>query len=168
MLVQKKLRASPRVHLVYVAWRKAMRRVWQLSNVTHCLLLPIICNCLPIDITLEKKFLKFIWNCFNNSNTIVQIIVNISMKNRKSVLGINFRYLAFKYKIKSNYWQEDWKHIERCIFNYAETTRSDSDYYVGNTVRELYLTRSADFILDTAELNLLIHHLCTSYSYYTV
>ena len=40
--------------------------------------------------------------------------------------------------------------------------RSDSDYYVGNTVRELCLTRSADFILDTAELNLLIHHLCTS------
>ena len=73
-----------------------------------------------------------------------------------------FRYLAFKYKIKSNYWQEDWKHIERCIFNYAETTRSDSDYYVGNTVRELCLTRSADFILDTAELNVLIHHLCTS------
>ena len=58
--------------------------------------------------------------------------------------------------------KEDWKHIERCIFNYAETTRSDSDYYVGNTVRELCLTRSADFILDTAELNLLIHHLCTS------
>ena len=55
------------------------------------------------------------------------------MKNRKSVLGINFRYLAFKYKIKSNYWQEDWKHIERCIFTYAETTRSDSDYYVSNT-----------------------------------
>ena len=47
-------------------------------------------------------------------------------------------------------------------FTYAETTRSDSDYYVGNTVRELCLTRSADFILDTAELNLLIHHLCTS------
>ena len=32
---------------------------------------------------------------------------------------------------------EDWKHIEHCIFTYAETTRSDSDYYVGNTVRDL-------------------------------
>ena len=51
--------------------------------------------------------------------------------------------------------------IVRCIFTYAETTRSDSDYYVSNTVRELCLTPSADFILDTAELNLLIHHLCT-------
>ena len=51
--------------------------------------------------------------------------------------------------------------MERCIFTYAETTSSDSDY-VGNTVRELCLTRSADFILDTAELNLLINHLCTS------
>ena len=47
-----------------------------------------------------------------------------------------------------------------CIFTYAETTRSD--YYVGNNVRELCLTRCADFILDRAELSLLIHHLCTS------
>ena len=94
---------SGRAEIFDVAWRKAMRRVWQLSNVTHCSLLTIICNCLPTDITLEKRFLKFLWNCFNNSNTIVQIIVNISMRNRKSVLGINFRYLAFKYKIKYNY-----------------------------------------------------------------
>ena len=84
------------------------------------------------------------------------------MKNRKSVFRINFRYLAFKYKIKSNYWHTDGNHIERCIFNCAETTRSDSDYYVGNIVRGICLTRSADFILDTAELNSLIHHLCTS------
>ena len=62
------------------------------------------------------------------------------MKNRISVLGINFRYLALKYKIKSKYWHKDWKHIERCIITYAETTRSDSDYYVGNTVRELCVT----------------------------
>ena len=78
-------------------------------------------------------------------------------------------YLMTKFILHQHYiakvlfhWQEDWKHIKRCSFTYAETTRSDSNYYVGNTVRELCLTRSADFILDTAELNLLIHHLCTS------
>ena len=75
------------------------------------------------------------------------------MKNRKSVLGSIFRYLAFKYKVKSNYWHEDWKHIERCIFTYAETTRSDSDYYVGNTVRELCLTRSADLLISLIQPN---------------
>ena len=72
-----------------------------MSIVTHCSLLPIICNCFPIDITLEKRLLKFIWNCFNNLNTIVQIIVNISMKSHKSVLGIKFCYLAFKYTIST-------------------------------------------------------------------
>ena len=61
-------------------------------------------------------------------------------------------------------WHEDRKHIEYCIFTYADTTRSDSDYmyYVGNTVKELCLTRSDNFILETAESNLLIHHLLTS------
>ena len=68
---------------------------------------------LPCHLIIEIKLFLFLF--FNNSNTIVQIRVNISMKNRKSVLGINSRYLAFKYKIKSNYWHEDWKHIERAF-----------------------------------------------------
>ena len=40
--------------------------------------------------------------------------------------------------------------------------RSDSDYYVGNTIRELCLTRSVDIILNTIEINVLIKHLCSS------
>ena len=31
-----------RIEKYYVAWRKAMRKVWKLPNLTHCNLLPVI------------------------------------------------------------------------------------------------------------------------------
>ena len=49
-----------RIERYYVAWRKAMRKVWKLPNLTHCNLLPVITNCLPLNIILEKRLLKFI------------------------------------------------------------------------------------------------------------
>ena len=53
----------------YMAWRKAMRKVWKLPNLTHCNLLPVITNCLPLNIILEKRFLKFIWSIINSENS---------------------------------------------------------------------------------------------------
>ena len=31
-----------------------MRKVWKLPNLTHCNVLPLITNCLPLNIILEK------------------------------------------------------------------------------------------------------------------
>ena len=42
----------------YVAWRKSLRRVWKISNVTHNNLLPFIHNCHPIDVILENAVLN--------------------------------------------------------------------------------------------------------------
>ena len=44
----------------YVAWRKAIRRIWKLLYRTHNNLLHLINLCLPIDVTLEKRFIKYI------------------------------------------------------------------------------------------------------------
>ena len=41
---------SGRAQVFYVAWRKAMRRVWQLSNVTHC-------SCCPLSVTVYQSIL---------------------------------------------------------------------------------------------------------------
>ena len=46
------------LELFYVAWRKSLRRVWNISNVTHNNLLPYIHNCHPIEVILEKHCIK--------------------------------------------------------------------------------------------------------------
>ena len=83
-----------RIEKYYVAWRKAMRKVWKLPNLTHCNLLPVITNCLPLNIILEKRLLKFIWSIINSENRIVNNVFKFALNNRRSVLGKNFRYLA--------------------------------------------------------------------------
>ncbi len=146
----------------YVAWRKIMRKVWQVSNVTHCVLLPIIADCMPIDIMLERRLLKFIWSCYNSENVIVKTITCFAMNNRKSVLGRNFRYLAFKYKINCSYWYKDWSCINKLVMKYVISNCSDDVHVTGGTIRELCCSRGCnEFILKQSELEELIELLCT-------
>ena len=69
-----------RIEKYYVAWRKAMRKVWKLHNLTHCNLLPVITNCLPLNIILEKRLLKFIWSIINSENRIVNNVFKVALK----------------------------------------------------------------------------------------
>jgi hypothetical protein len=38
-----------------ISWRKALRRVWQLPNQTHCDLLYRICNCWPLEDEMYRR-----------------------------------------------------------------------------------------------------------------
>jgi len=46
---------NPYVESVYTAWRKGLRRAWGLPVDTHCALLPILSNSLPVIDELAKK-----------------------------------------------------------------------------------------------------------------
>ena len=60
---------------LYVAWRKCVRRIWKLNYRTRCELLHHINECLPIDILLEKRCIKFIWNLLNSEYKLHSRIV---------------------------------------------------------------------------------------------
>ncbi len=74
----------------YVAWREAIRRVWKiLPQITHCVLLPIICNDLPIEVQMCKRFLKILISLSESYNCIVKTIFcgpNICMTKQMSVI----------------------------------------------------------------------------------
>ena len=49
---------------------------------------------------LERRTLKFIWNCLNVTDSTINAILNIALNSRKSVvvsLDVNFRYLAERF-----------------------------------------------------------------------
>ena len=79
-----------------------MKKVWKLPNLTHCNLLPVITNCLPLNIILVKRLLKFILSIINSEKLIVNNVFKFALSNRRSVLGKNLRYLAFKLNIRLN------------------------------------------------------------------
>ena len=58
------------VNCVYVAWRKAIREIWKIPNISHCRLLPYINDCNYIDSILERRCVRFLYNIFNRENQL--------------------------------------------------------------------------------------------------
>ena len=90
----------------YVAWRKAIRRIWKLSSRTPNNLLHLINLCLPIDVTLEKRSIRYIWNLINGENKLYGRFVKLSLYNNSTTLGENIRYFIHKYKIYDYEWYD--------------------------------------------------------------
>ena len=98
--------------------------------------------------------MKFIWNCLNVTNSTINAISNIALHNRKSVLGANLRYFAYKYKINCIYWQKDWSYINNCVNTNVKCNHVVDDFVVGKTIRKLYLSRDcSDLLFHDVELN---------------
>ena len=95
-----------------MAWRKAIRRIWKLpyrAARTHNNLLHLINLCLPIDVTLGKRCIKYIWNLINGENKLYESLVKIAVCNTSIILGENSRYFMYKYKIYYYEWYEWYK-----------------------------------------------------------
>jgi len=52
------------------AWRKALRRIWNLPYTTHCHLLPLLCNCMLVFDEICKRSLKFLQTCLFHNTTL--------------------------------------------------------------------------------------------------
>ena len=75
---------SKKIEDIYVLWHKAIRRIFKLPYRTHCNLLPLIVNDLPIDVQLHLRFLKFSLNSVSSDNDIIAICAKHAINNGKS------------------------------------------------------------------------------------
>ena len=66
---------------IHVVWRKCIRRIWKINSKTHNDLLHhnIISNYLPMDILLEKRCIKFIYNIINSEHSLHSRIAPYSL-----------------------------------------------------------------------------------------
>ena len=65
----------------YTCWRKAIRRLYNIPYRTHNILVHYIINSYPIDVVLEKRCIKYIWNLINSGCKLHADIVFLSMDN---------------------------------------------------------------------------------------
>ena len=61
------------INSVYVSWRKAIRKLFNISNLTHCNLLPYICNDLPPCMQLLRRVISFVIGLSSSHNDISSI-----------------------------------------------------------------------------------------------
>ena len=86
------------VNCIYVAWRKAIKKIWKIPNISHCRLLPHINDCNDIDSILERRCKRFLYNVFNCEDQLYASMIKYSLANCDSTLGENIRYLMHKYE----------------------------------------------------------------------
>jgi len=47
------------IFVICITWRKGIRRLWGLPYNTHCDILPVLCDALPVFDVLCKRVLSF-------------------------------------------------------------------------------------------------------------
>ena len=66
------------------AWRKGIRRIWNLPYRTHCHLLPLLCNCMPIFDEICRTSLKFLQSCLFHNATLVRSVAQFSLSEGRN------------------------------------------------------------------------------------
>ena len=147
----------------YTAWRKPISQVWKLPNITHNKLIHLINDSYSINIILEKRCIKYIWNLINSGNNVYKQIIHHSLYNCTTTLGENIKYFMYKYRIN----QSDWNGSINVVFNkidiYADQHTNINDKCTATAVRELCETRDMcdTQFFDRGELKVIIHNMCT-------
>ena len=125
------------VECFYIAWRKTIRRIWRLDKRTHNVLINLINRCLPINLILEKRCVKYIWNLFNSSHELHKTIVRNCFYNKGSTLAENIRYLMYKYDITINDWHQSLNYVIKKVYAYDNDRTNCNDTCTANVIREL-------------------------------
>ena len=71
--------------------------LWSLPGKTHCNLLPIICDDLPVEYQLHICFLKSIKSNMNTDNGVLKLCARLCMEGSISDTGKSLTYICSKY-----------------------------------------------------------------------
>jgi len=84
------LLSSRYVSALCVAWRKALRKIWRLHPMTHCDIVALISNSLPLEISLQSRFCNFRNTIFKHGSSLLKSVANEALCNPSSVFCNNF------------------------------------------------------------------------------
>ena len=78
----------------YVTWRKGIRKLLRLPFLTHCKYLPLICNDIPINIQLYRRFNNFLFKAYNSNNVLVKMCCNLAINGSGSSISNNINVIS--------------------------------------------------------------------------
>ena len=151
------------VQVCFTAWRKCMRRLWNLPAKTHCDLLHVIAADLPIEVQLHKRFLRFMYGVLNSTNDSVRLSGKLALNGSGSTACNSINYISERYSFcKYDVTNLRLGHFIGIINRY-EATRPVDSVTAGAISDLVYLrdTRSAPGFTHL-EVQTLLDYLCTS------
>ena len=94
----------PEVERYYTAWRKCIRRLWGLSPVTHCHLLPGICDDHSIEEQLLGRVVNFARSCANSPNVLTRLAFSRALRGSLSPLSSTISVICSKYNLARDFF----------------------------------------------------------------
>jgi hypothetical protein len=85
-----------------IAWRKGIRRVWQLPNTTHSALIPYLSDTLPLLDMFYLRMLNFVYRCLRSASPLITFLARhgILYGQMDSVIGRNVLLCSSRYDIR--------------------------------------------------------------------
>ncbi len=68
------------VNKACTAWRKAVRKMWRPSPMTHCDVITLISDCILLEVSLQLRFCKFSSNILKYGSNVVKTVANVALK----------------------------------------------------------------------------------------
>ena len=88
------------INAMCTQWRKKHRRILSVSNRTHCDLLPLISDNIPLEVKLDCKFIGFYKSIASSENSLVRYAAKCKMYDYSSTFGRNMTHLIHKYELQ--------------------------------------------------------------------
>ena len=156
--------SSKYTEFFYVAWCKSIRLLWSLQYRTHCNLLLIICDDLPVEYQLHIRFLKSNKSSMNTDNGLVNLCARLCMEDSMSDTGKCLTYICSKYGLIRRDVHDVCTRTLKHVVLAGLQTPSQKAVCAGIAIRESIHTR--EHIMDynpftLNELELLIHQTAT-------
>ena len=92
-------KTSATIQTIYTQWRKAHRQVLSVPYNTHCDLLPLIADNMPLEYILDCRYVSYYQSIVNSENKIVSYTARNKIFDCSSTLGRNITHLVHKYNI---------------------------------------------------------------------
>ena len=134
-----------RVQDFCTAWRKSVRKIWKLPFSTHCYLLPLLCQCLPVYDEICARSLNFIYRCVSHDSELIRFISQYCIKygRSQSCIGRNSMFCMRRYncnadKICSGLMND-------VIKSFCVTSAESHHAATANLLREIMMVRDNFF-----------------------
>ena len=92
-------KTSTAIENMYTQWQKAHRQILSLPYKTHCDLLPLIADNMPLEYILDSRYFAFYKSIVNSKNKIISHTASIKIFDCSSTLGRNITHLMHKYEL---------------------------------------------------------------------
>ena len=156
---------SKNIERILTSWRKCIRKLLSVTNRTHCQLLPLLVDDIPVESQLYKRVLKFVAGLLCSKNVYNNLCVKLALNGSGSKMCKNINLICNKYEICRYNLGKDYLKQNLCIVNSTSVDKVDSNSFrLSRIVQDMLIMKEEqNFQFFTkSEIDTIIESICVS------